>query len=123
MANITETTQATNPLAGIFYLIQGGLDKWIDYDDLFNLAVDNPSFKFGSESLGAGSSPQSIDFTNRAGQTAFADATFMILPFAFDVDGVFTPVTIVPASKVAGGFDVVNESGVALTFNYLCFKL
>jgi len=85
--------------------------------------VDNPSFKFGSESIGSGSSPQFIDFTNRTGQTAFADAVYMILPYAYDTDGIFTPLKIPDSGKAAGGFDVVNESGVALTFNYLCFKL
>lgn len=123
MANILDGTKITNPLLAQFYAVQGGLDCYIDSEDLLDLQYNNKALKFDSVALTSAGTAQTIDFTARSGQTAFADATYMIMPFAFDGDGVNTPVKIVPSSKVAGGFQVVNESGVALTFNYICFKL
>lgn len=120
--NILDLTQALNPLNGSLYIVIGGSDYYIETDDLLNLQT-NQSIRFNSQSITAVATAQTINFSDRSGQVAFADANYMIIPYAYDSDGVLTPVKVPDSGKSASGFTVTNESGVALTFNYIALKL
>jgi hypothetical protein len=111
---------ALNPLDGTTYIVQGGLDKSISTDNLLNVA-HNQSVRFNSQALTTGLN--TINFSDRSGQVDFADTDYLVIPYAFDVDGIPTPVTLPPAGKAVSGFTVNNESGVDLTFNYIAIKL
>lgn len=116
--NILDLTQATNPANGKIYIVISGSDYYIDFDDFMNIHF-NQSVRYNSQALSTGAN--TINFTDRAGQVAFSDANYMVIPYTFDSSGVFTPVVI--SSLTATGFTVTNSSGVSLTLNYFAIKL
>lgn len=120
MSNILGQNQASNPIGGSLYIVIGGLDYYIDIDDLANLQT-NQSIRFNQETLPSGSSK--VLFATRTGQGDFADTNYLLICSAVDSNGLLAPVKVPVSGYDVDGFDVENESGISLTFKYIALKL